>query len=103
MLVAAQECFEFTAGKTRADLDSERMLVMALVKEIEIIGEAAYQMHPGFQAGVSDIPWPLVIGMRHRLVHAYSDISLDRLWDTITEDLPPLVRALERAIADRET
>lgn len=81
MLTAALESLEFAAGKSRQSLDTERMLVMALVKEIEIIGEAAYQMTPEFRAGIATIPWPQVIGMRHRLVHAYADISLDRLWD----------------------
>ncbi len=46
----------------------------------------------------SEIPWNDVIGMRNRLVHGYFDIDLDRVWDTITEDLPPLIDELKQLI-----
>ncbi|MCA9500711.1 MAG: DUF86 domain-containing protein, partial [Nitrospira sp.] len=79
------EAVEFVRGRTRFDLNRDRQLVLALVKDIEIIEEAAY-----------GIPWDDMIGMRHRLVHAYFDIDLDILWKTAQEDLPPLIAELER-------
>ncbi len=48
------------------------------------------------------IPWPSIIGMRNRLIHAYFDINLDIVWQTIHEDLPPLVIELEKIIAKNE-
>jgi uncharacterized protein with HEPN domain len=74
------------------------MLVMALVKEIEIIGEAAYQVSATTQEQLPGLPWEDIIGMRHRLVHAYFEINLDILWETVQEDLPPLAETLQQAI-----
>jgi uncharacterized protein with HEPN domain len=91
---AAEEAIEFARGRTRADLDADRMLVLALVKEIEIIGEAAFRMSPRTRDQLPEIPWDDVIGMRHRLVHAYFDINLDILWRTVLADLPTLLQLL---------
>ena len=74
---------------------------MALIKDIEIIGEAAYQISPATRESLPDVPWEDIIGMRHRLVHAYFDINLDILWQTVTDDLPPLSAELERVTPDQ--
>ncbi len=95
---AAREALDFVHGRTRAALEHDRMLVLALVKAIEIIGEAAYQVAPATRAHVPHVPWDDIIGMRHRLVHAYFDINLDILWNTVQHDLPPLLAALERLL-----
>ncbi len=77
MLEAANEATSFANGKTRADLDTDRMLVLSLLKAIEIVGEAASQVsHHGHEL-LPSVPWPEVIGMRNRLVHVYFDIGLD--------------------------
>ena len=96
MLDAAREAVEFVRGRTRVDLNGDRQLVLALVKDIEILGEAAYQVTPDTRGQAPGIPWDDMIGMRHRLVHAYFDIDLDILWKTAKEDLPPLITELER-------
>ena len=98
MLDAAREAMGFVRGRTRADLDTDRQLVLSLVKEVEIIGEAAYQLSEETRASIPEMPWEDIIGMRHRLVHAYFDINLDILWQTVMEDLPVLVRLLESNI-----
>lgn len=95
MLDAAREAMSFVRGRTRADLDTDRQLVLSLVKEVEIIGEAAYQLSVETRASIPDMPWEDIIGMRHRLVHAYFDINLDILWRTVQADLPALVSILE--------
>ena len=94
MLDAAQEAMGFVQGRTRADLNDDRKLVLALVKDIDIIGEAAYQVAEIARDQLQDIPWNDIIGMRHRLVHAYFDINLDILWRTVQEDLPALIAVL---------
>jgi uncharacterized protein with HEPN domain len=95
MLDAAREAISFAGGRTRADLDRDRMLVLSLVKDIEIIGEAAYQIAETTRDELSAIPWADIIGMRHRLVHAYFDINLNVLWRTVQDDLPALVAQME--------
>ena len=98
MLDAAHEAVAFTQGRKRADLDTDRMLALSLVKEIEIIGEAANQIAETSREQLPEIPWADIIGMRNRLVHAYFDINLEILWQTVEQDLPPLIRALERVL-----
>ncbi len=100
MLDAAQEAIEFAQGHTRAHLDGDRKLVLALVKDIEIIGEAAYQVSPTTREQLPGIPWDDIIGMRHRLVHAYFDINLDILWRTVQDDLPPLLEKLREILGE---
>ncbi len=95
ILDAAQEAIDFARGRARTDLDTDRQLVLALVKEMEIIGEASYQLTVEARERLPTIPWDDIIGMRHRLVHAYFDINLDILWRTVCDDLPALVSALK--------
>ncbi|MHC4441686.1 MAG: HepT-like ribonuclease domain-containing protein [Planctomycetota bacterium] len=98
MLDSANEAVRFVKGRTRNDLNDDRMLVLSLVKCIEIIGEAAARISPEIKTRYSNIPWSDIVGMRNRLIHAYFDIDLDRVWDTITDDLPPLIAELEKKI-----
>jgi uncharacterized protein with HEPN domain len=102
MLDAAREAVSFSQNRTRSDLNTDRMLVLSLVKCIEIIGEAASKVTKGCQRQYAEIPWPNIIAMRNRLIHAYFDIDLDRVWDTITDDLPPLIAALEDILPPEE-
>jgi uncharacterized protein with HEPN domain len=98
MLDAGQKAVSFAANKTRADLDNDPVLTFALMKTIEIIGEAASKVSRGSQARLKEIPWPEIVGMRNRLIHAYADISLDILWHTVADNLPPLIQDLEKII-----
>ena|SRR5436190_5664694 len=91
MLDAAEEAVTFATGKTRVDFDRERMLTLALVRLIEIIGEAAANVTPATKAAHAEIPWRQIVGTRNRLVHAYFAINLDILWETISNDLPTLI------------
>ena len=102
MLDAACQAIQFAQGKTRTDLDGDLKLTLSLVKLLEIVGEAAGQVTGRGQAQVPDIPWADIIGMRNRLVHAYFDLNLDILWQTVRQDLPPLVAALERVLLLQE-
>ncbi len=95
---AANEAVSFTRDKTRKDLESDRMLVLALVKSIEIIGEAASRITKESRESYPQVPWANIVAMRNRLIHVYFDIDLDRVWDTITDDLPPLIILLEKLV-----
>jgi uncharacterized protein with HEPN domain len=98
MLDHAREAIAITEDRSRADLDRDRLLELGLVRLIEIIGEAAAKVAADFQAGHSQIPWPQVVAMRNRLVHGYDEVDLDVLWDTVKDDLPPLVIELEKLL-----
>lgn len=96
---AAREAMAFAKGKSRSDLSSDRMRVLSLIKSIEIIGEAASTVTQEFRDRYPEIPWKDIVAMRNRLIHVYFDIDLDRVWDTITDDLPKLLVDLEKIIA----
>ncbi len=98
MLDAASEALDFIQGKTRADLDKDRMLVLSLVKELEIIGEAAGKESPEIRSQNSAVPWQDISGTRNRLIHAYFDIDLDVVWSTVNKDLPFLKAELEKIL-----
>ena len=95
MLDAAREARSFIRNQPRSALDSNRMLVLSLLRSIEVMGEAAAQTTKEFQVAHPNIPWPKIIAMRNRLIHAYFEVDLDRVWDTVVDDLPPLIAALE--------
>jgi uncharacterized protein with HEPN domain len=86
----------FIAGRTRPDLEGDDMLALAIVKSIEIVGEAAAHVGMEVRGELPEIPWPKVVGMRNHLIHSYFDIDNDRVWDTATEDLPKLKAIIER-------
>ena len=100
MLDAAREAVAFAEDRTRSGLDGDRILALALVKAIEIVGEAAATVSPQARDRYSIIPWEDIVGMRHRLVHAYFAIDMDRVWDTVIDDLPPLIEALESILGE---
>ncbi|HUS91521.1 MAG TPA: HepT-like ribonuclease domain-containing protein [Phycisphaerae bacterium] len=102
MLDAAGEARCFAQDRTRDDLQADRQFAFALVRCIEIIGEAANNVSAEAKAEIHRVPWRAIVNMRHRLVHGYFDINLDIVWQTLTEDLPPLVATLEAALRGDE-
>lgn len=103
MLDAAREAVTFASGRSAVDLAQDRLLALALVKCIEIIGEAASKVSAETRFRFNQIPWVDIVGMRNRLIHAYFDIDFERICDTIIVDLPPLIVNLELAIGTSAT
>ncbi len=64
------------------------MLTLAIIKELEIIGESASKISPEFKKSQPHIPWINIVGMRNRLTHGYFDVDLDLVWTTVQDDLP---------------
>jgi uncharacterized protein with HEPN domain len=95
---AAKEILEFMEGQSRESLASNRMLQMAVIKELEIIGEAANNVSAECQKQYSQLPWRQTIGMRNRLVHVYFGVDVDVIWQTVQENLIPLIEQLDRII-----
>ncbi len=102
MLDAAREACFFASGQTRESLDTDRKLALSLVRDIEIIGEAASRVSDECQNENPLVPWRNIVAMRNRLIHAYFDVDLDRVWDTVTEDLPPLITTLETSLSSED-
>ena len=97
---ALNSAIRFARGRERGDLDTDEMLLFALVRAVEIAGEAASQVTAETRALLPDLPWGSIVGMRNRLVHAYFDINRDILWTTVTEAAPPLAERLKNVLAE---
>jgi len=98
MLDYAREAVDMAKGNAAEDLDKDRKLALALTHLVELIGEAASQAPQEVREQYPNIPWPKVVGMRNRLIHGYDFVDYAILWDTIAEDLPPLIAELEKII-----
>lgn len=96
ILDAAREAVKFADGRCREDLNSDRQLNLSLVRLLEVIGEAARGISQKYRNAHPDLPWKQMVGMRDRLIHAYFDVNLEVVWQTVTEDLPPLIAKLEK-------
>src|SRR5262249_37909847 len=90
MFEAAENALRFISGKNRANLDTDPMLLFALVRAIEIIGEAASRVSAEQRGNSPTVPWSAIVAMRNRLIHAYFDIDRDIVWRTVTEEIPSL-------------
>lgn len=95
MLEATQVSQLFAQDRIRADLDNDLIFFYALVKVVEIIGEAASHVTRVFQASRPKIEWEVIIGMRNRLVHTYYDINRDVVWEAVQDGVPILISQLE--------
>jgi len=100
MLDHSREAVEMTRGRTRADLDRDRLLNLALVQLVEVIGEAASRLPEEFRSRHPQVPWRQTVGMRNRLIHGYDTVNFDILWSIIQEDLPPLIEKLEAIVRE---
>jgi uncharacterized protein with HEPN domain len=96
MLEALQEIRGFVRGRSRKDLRGDRMLLLAVIKSIEILGEAANQVSEETKRRLPEVPWKEIVSMRNRLVHGYFTIDVDIVWETVQKDLPELFRVLRK-------
>ena len=94
MIDAAEAVGDFMAGRSRVDLDSDRMLRFAVVRAIEILGEAAARVSEETRAATPEIPWGAIVGMRNRLIHGYFNIDIAIVWKTVTDEIPELTKKL---------
>jgi uncharacterized protein with HEPN domain len=94
MIEAAEAVATFVSGRSRADVDTDNMLLFAVVRAVEIMGEAASKVSSETRAAVPAVPWAQIAAMRNRLIHAYFDIDHDILWRTAIEEVPLLLTML---------
>ena len=100
ILAHAREAVAIVQGKTRTDLDEDRLLNLALSRLLEIIGEAANRVPEEIQMRYPDMPWMQMIGARNRLIHGYDSVDFDIMWVIVEKDLPVLISRLEQILGD---
>lgn len=103
MLDAAQEAVTFMKGRTRTDLQTDRMLALSVIKDIEIMGEAATRVSPATRALLPQFPWDHAISIRREVVHNYSKIDIEVVWMTVQQDLPRMIGLIESLIHSEST
>lgn len=100
MLAAIANVEEFTNGVSAKEFVNSKVLFFAVVKNIEIVGEATYMLTKEFRESHQSIPWLVIEKMRHVLVHGYYTVSPEKVWKTVQEDLPVLKEQLANLLAE---
>jgi uncharacterized protein with HEPN domain len=100
MLDHALEAVAMRKGKTRADLDKDRQLNLAVVRLLEIVGEAASRIPKEHQARYTGISWSEIISLRNPLIHGYDTVDFDILWQVVNQDLPRFIKALKEILRE---
>lgn len=102
MLDHARRAVAVAKQRSRADLNGDWLLQLALRQVIQIVGEAANRVSREGQARYPEIPWRSAIAARNRIVHGYDVIDYDIVWQIVSEEFPLLIAALERALSERQ-
>lgn len=98
MLDCAKAICKFAETRNRQDLDTDRIFASAIMREFEVLGEAASAISMATRSQFPAIPWKVIIGMRNQLIHAYFDVDHNIVWKTIQTALPDLIPQIEQAI-----
>lgn len=96
ILTCFQETQEFTLGLDFETFSKDRKTINAVVRSLEIMGEAAKRIPPEIRQTYPKIPWKRMTGMRDKLIHEYSGVDLEIIWGVVTEELPPLKPLFDR-------
>jgi uncharacterized protein with HEPN domain len=102
MRKAARDARDLLRDVSFEKLDEDRIRKLALERALEVLGEAARRVSPGFQGKNPAIDWRALIGQRNVLAHDYGKIDHRRLYDTTTRLMPALLADLDRLLADKE-
>lgn len=98
VLHEARTALEFTKGKIYADFEQDTKLQYAIIRAVEIMGEAASRVSTDFRESHPELPWREMIGMRNKMIHDYEEISLPVVWEVVERDIPELIHLIEPLI-----
>jgi uncharacterized protein with HEPN domain len=93
---------DFVEGMAFGQFEKDRKTLNAVVRSIEIIGEAAKNIPVAMREQYSAVPWKRMIGMRNKVIHGYFGVDVKTLWNTVKDDLPPLKNLLQKMLKDLE-
>lgn len=102
MLVAARRAQRFVADVDRDGFEQSALHQSAVMRVLEVIGEAACKVSEATRAAHPEIPWGDIIGMRNRLIHEYFRVDLRKVWDTVQNDIPQVIAVLEPLVPPEE-
>jgi uncharacterized protein with HEPN domain len=102
MLLAARELDKYTTGVSFEEFDQNRLLQHAVIRLIEIVGEAARNVSSEFKAAHPEIPWLGIVGIRNQLIHEYFRVSPDKVWEVVKKDMAALIAQIEPLVPPEE-
>lgn len=102
MVEAVQEILHYVSGQDRDSIRTNRPLQHLVLRNLEILGEAASRVSMPFRNKYPEIPWREMIDLRNRLVHVYFDLDLNVVWKTVQQDLPEVLPPLEAILEQEE-
>jgi uncharacterized protein with HEPN domain len=102
ILIAARRAKEFVAGLTWEDFQQSSLHQNAVMRMLEIIGEVARRVSQEIKDVHPEIPWKELVGMRNRLIHEYFRIDIEKIWDTVYNDIPILINLIEPLVPPEE-
>lgn len=102
MRIYAERARQFLAAHSLEEFRADEMAQAAVIRCVEVIGEAARLVSDDARERAPEIPWPLITGMRHVLAHDYGTVDIDKVYDVVTEHLPKLLVHLRALISSLE-
>lgn len=103
MVMAARDALGFVEGLDESRFRASRLHQNAVIRSLEVIGEAAGKVSSATRTAHPEIPWREITGMRHRLIHGYAEVRLDLVWTVVQSRLDPLIASLTPLIPDEDT
>lgn len=102
MMLAAKKIQQFTSGMSKADFEASELHQSAVIREIQVIGEAARLVSDESKAQYPDIQWRAISGMRNRVIHEYFRVSLDIVWQVVEDELDALIESINKIISHED-
>ncbi|MBM4349214.1 MAG: DUF86 domain-containing protein [Deltaproteobacteria bacterium] len=100
ILTSIQEVEDFTRGMDYRDFAGDKKTVNAVVRSLEIMGEAAKRVPEAVRQRYPDVPWKRMTGMRDKLIHEYSGVDLEIVWGVVKTELPPVKPLIDQIFED---
>ena len=101
ILISMQDVEEFTSGITFEDFLQDKKTIKAVIRSLEVLGEASKKIPDAVKKHYQRIPWKRMAGMRDKLIHEYFGVDLEIVWNVVKQELPPVKSSIEELV--RET
>lgn len=100
---ACERISSYTKGKTEKEFAEDQKTVDAVIRNIEVIGEAASKVPQEVRKRIPDVPWNEVVAMRNKVIHEYFDVNIPIVWKTVKNDIPKLKKAISKVVKDKDS